>query len=167
MSLPFSRSIRSLEIDSYRASRVGMLLAILIMILIFLWFFLAKITIYEFSSQLEFIGNDRISAVFPEEPIKKIKTGQPAIVNLDLGPDLPRASLPAFVIDLDKDQGTVELIIISEQLQQIPLSEDITGQVQVEIEYVTPATLIRRASGMYVNDSQYPLSPQNPRGRGE
>jgi hypothetical protein len=166
MSMPFSRSIRSLEIDSYKASRVGMILAILIMISIILWFFLAKITIYEFSSQIEFIGNDRITAIFPEEPIKKIKTGQPAIINLDLGSDLPRASLPAFVIGMDKERGAVELIVISENLHQIPLSEAITGQVQVEIEYVTPAALIRRASGMYVQDSQYPLSPQNPRENG-
>lgn len=162
MSLPFSRSIRSLEIDSYKASRVGMILAILILLAILLWFFLVKITIYEFSSQIEFIGNDRISAVFPDESIKKIRTGQPAIINLDLGPDLPKATLPAFVIEIDKEQGKAELIIVSENLYQIPLSEDMTGQVQVEIEYITPATLIRRASGMYVKDSQYPLSPQNP-----
>ncbi|MFN2177328.1 MAG: hypothetical protein ACK2U3_15390 [Anaerolineales bacterium] len=165
--MPFSRSIRSLEIDSYKASRVGMILAVLITLSILLWFFLAKITIYEFSSQIEFTGNDRILAVFPAESLKKIKIGQPAIINLDLGPDLPKASLSAFVIGIDKEQETAELIIISENLHQIPLSEDLTGQVQVEVEYITPASLIRKASGMYVQNSQYPLSPQNQREEGE
>ena len=36
------------------------------------------------------------------------------------------------------------------------------AEVEVEVEYVTPAELVLRASGKFLNRSQVPLSPQSP-----
>lgn len=160
MSLPFSRSIRSLNIDSYQASRIGMALGILIMISLLLWFFLVKVTIYEFSTELNFTEEGLVTASFPKEDLKKIAAGQPAIIQVDLGPNQPDVTLTGIVVGTDSNQGTAELVILSEEITQIPLDQDISGQVQIEVEYVTPAMLVRRASGMYVNNSQFPVSPQ-------
>jgi hypothetical protein len=51
--------------------------------------------------------------------------------------------------------------MISEEAFSLPPLEDLTGQAQVEVEYVTPATLVRRASGNFLNNSQFPVSPQD------
>ena len=71
MSLPFSRSIRSLNIDSYQASRIGMALGILIMIALLLWFFLVKVTIYEFSTDLDYKETGILTAGFPKENLSR------------------------------------------------------------------------------------------------
>ena len=137
-----------------------MALGILVMISLLLWFFLVKVTIYEFSTDISYSGSDTLTARFPKDDLKKITAGQPAIIQFDLGANKPGVSLSGMVINTDSSQGTAELIILSEEITQIPLHEDISGQVQVEVEYLTPATLVRRASGMYVNNSQFPVSPQ-------
>lgn len=161
MSLPFSRSVRSLDIDSYRASRIGMILALVIIIVLLAWFFLAKVTLYEVSSDLTFTEDGRVLAYFPEESLKRIQPGQPVILRVYYDPDQATLTLPAMVISTEKDGEQVEIIVISEDVSSLPLQEDLTGQVQVEIEYVTPATLVRRASGSYLNNSQFPVSPQD------
>ena len=161
MSLPFSRSIRSLDIDSYRASRIGMILAIVILILLFAWFFFAKVTLYEVSSDLTFTEDDHVLAYFPKESLKRIQTGQPVILRVYTDPDQASLTLPGLVISTEEDSEQVMIIMISDEAYSLPFHEDLTGQAQVEVEYVTPATLVRRASGSYLNNSQFPVSPQD------
>jgi len=161
VSLPFSRSVRSLGIDSYRASRIGMVLALVIMIVLLAWFFLAKVTLYEVSSDLSFTADGHVLAYFPKESLKRIQPGQPVILRVYYDTEQTALTLPAMVISTEKDGEQVEIIVNSEEAYSLPLQEDLTGQVQVEIEYVTPATLVRRASGSYLNNSQFPVSPQD------
>ena len=161
MSLPFSRSIRSLDIDSYRASRIGMILAIVIMILLFAWFFFVKVTLYEVSSDLTFTEDGYVLAYFPKEALKRIRTGQPVILRVYSDPDQAALTIPGLVISTEKDGEQVQILMISEEAFSLPPQEDLTGQAQVEVEYVTPATLVRRASGSFLNNSQFPVSPQD------
>ena len=161
MSLPFSRSIRSLDIDSYRASRIGMILAIVIMILLFAWFFFVKVTLYEVSSDLTFTEDGYVLAYFPKEALSRIQSGQPVILRLYSDPDQAALTLPGLVISTEKDGEQVQILMISEEAFSLPPPEDLTGQAQVEVEYVTPATLVRRASGSFLNNSQFPVSPQD------
>ena len=166
MSLPFSRSIRSLNIDSYRVSLIGMALGVIIMASLLLWFFLVKVTIYEFSTEINFTGSNTVTAKFPKDDLKKITSGQPAIIQIDASPNQPSITMTGMVIGTNSSQETAELVILSEEIQQIQLDDEITGQVQIEVEYITPAVLVRRASGMYVNNSQIPVSPQEFEGTG-
>jgi hypothetical protein len=161
VSLPFSRSIRSLNIDSYRASRIGMILAIVIMILLFAWFFFAKVTLYEVSSDLTFTEDGHVLAYFPKEAHKRIQTGQPVIMRVYTDPDQAGLTIPGLVISTDEGSEQVMIVMISDEVFSLPLQEGLTGQAQVEVEYVTPATLVRRASGSYLNNSQFPVSPQD------
>ena len=161
MSLPFSRSIRSLNIDSYRVARIGMVLALVIMIALLAWFFLAKVTLYEVSSDLTFTKDGNVLAYFPSESLKRINPGQPVILRVYSDPDQAALTLPGMVINTEEGGEQVEIVVISDDALSLPLQEDLTGQAQVEIEYVTPATLVRRASGSYLNNSQFPVSPQD------
>jgi hypothetical protein len=138
-----------------------MILALVVLIVLLAWFFLAKVTLYEVSSDLSFTEDGHVLAYFPEESIKRIQPGQPVILRVYADPDQAALTLPGMVINTEKDGEQVEIVVISEDAFSLPLQEDLTGQAQVEIEYVTPATLVRRASGSFLNNSQFPVSPQD------
>ena len=42
--------MRSLRLDSFRATRIGLVFAIIIMLALIVWFFMARVTLYEVSS---------------------------------------------------------------------------------------------------------------------
>ena len=161
MSLQFSRSLRSLRADSFRASRIGMVLAIVNIFVLIAWFFLAKVTLYEISSSLSLSKEGHVVAEFTDESVARIHAGQSAILRLEAGPDQPSVTLPALVFDVERNGTRVELLIMVPDVPTEGLGEKITGQVQVEVEYVTPAELVLRTSGKYLGGSQMPVSPQS------
>jgi len=160
LSLQFSRSLRSLRIDSFRAARIGMILAALNMLALVLWFFLARVTIYEVSDKLSLGKDGRVNAEFSTEAMGRIQTGQSAILRIDPGPEQPEQSLPALVVNVERGGNRVQLLIMVPDLSPQNLGEQIKGQAQVEVEYVTPAELVLRTSGKYLGAEQVPVSPQ-------
>ncbi|MBN1149423.1 MAG: hypothetical protein JXA78_19330 [Anaerolineales bacterium] len=161
MSLQFSRSLRSLRADSFQAARIGMLLAIVNLLVLIAWFFLAKVTLYEISSSLSFAKNGRVIAEFPKQAIARIRSGQSAVLRLETGADQPSLTLPALVYGVERNGTQVELLIMAPDLPPEALAEGLSGQVQVEVEHITPAELVLRASGTYLGGSQIPISPQS------
>ena len=137
-----------------------MILAILIMVFLLAWFFFARVTIYETSNDVAFGEDGRVLVKFPKEALRRIRPGQPAILQASIGPEQQVVSVPALVIGTEPGSNQIELLVITDKEVEIPIHEDISGQVQVEVEYVTPATMLRRATGMYLNNSQIPVSPQ-------
>ena len=158
--------MRSLRIDSYRAARIGMILAALNMLALVLWFFLARVTLYEISDKLELSQDGRVSAEFSSEAIGRIQTGQSAILRINPGPEQPGLNLPALVVNVDQKGNRAQFLIMVPDLSPQSLGEKISGQVQVEVEYVTPAELVLRSSGKYLGESQVPVSPQNLKDQG-
>jgi hypothetical protein len=138
-----------------------MILAIVIMILLFTWFFFAKVTLYEVSSDLTFTEDGHVLAYFPKEAHKRIQSGQPVILRVYSDPDQAALTISGLVISSETDGEQVKIIMISEEAFSLPPHEDLTGRAQVEVEYVTPATLVRRASGRFLNNSEIPVSPQD------
>jgi hypothetical protein len=110
VTVPFSRSLRSLRIDSFRASVIGMILAMLIVFALIAWFFLAKVTLYEYSSSITFNEDGRIYAVFPPEAMPRLRPGQSAILRVSLPPDTRQMSLPALVVNKDTASNQVDLL---------------------------------------------------------
>jgi hypothetical protein len=162
MSLQFSRSIRSLRIDSFRASRIGLLLGLLIMSALIAWFFFAKVTLYETSASISFTENGRLMAVFTPEAIKRIQPGQSAILRLSPGADQSSINASALVYGVETEQNNVELLVMTPGLSAEIPKEKLSGQVEVEVEYITPAKLVLRTSGKVFNNNknEVPFSPQ-------
>ena len=162
MSLEFSRSLRSLQLDSFRATRVALVLAILNMIVLLIWFLLGQITLYEVSTDLSLNDDGTLVAIFSKESISRIFTGQSAILRIDAGQDQPLVTVPALVIAVEDKTGTAEFLILTDDLPSTISTGEITGQaeIEVEVEYVAPVTLVLRASGKYLGGSQIPVSPQ-------
>lgn len=166
MSLQFSRSLRALRVDSFRSARIGMFLAILIMIGLLAWFTLAKVTIFENSNAIRFTEDGRLVATFSSEGINRVRQGQAAILRVSLGQDQPAIALPALVYQLEPDSDEAQVMVLGGEIPENLRSGKLSGRVEVEVEYLTPAQLLLRASGKYLGNNEIPISPQNLQGEG-
>jgi hypothetical protein len=160
MSLQFSRSLRALRVDSFRPSRIGLFLATLLMGGLIAWFFAAKVTLYENSVSLQFNEAGRLMATFTPEGMKRIRQGQTAMLHIDAGTDQPAESLPAMVFDVKADSNVVEILVKSNDVPESLKTGNLSGRVEVEVEYTTPAQLLLRVSGKYFGGNNIPVSPQ-------
>lgn len=154
--------MRSLRLDSFRTTRVGLAFAVVIMLALIVWFFVAKVTLYEVSTSLEMNTDGKLMVTFPKEARSRLRPGMPAILRMTQGADQPTLTLPAVVFDLPSDGEQVEILVISDALPLDGQQGKLTGQVDVEVEYITPAELVLRTSGKFLNRSQVPVSPQTP-----
>lgn len=154
--------MRSLRLDSFRATRIGLVFAIIIMLALIVWFFMAKVTLYEVGSTLEWNADGKLMATFPKESLARLRPGMPAILRLPQGPDQPAITIPAVVFNLPREGEQVEILVLPSEVPLDTQPGKLSGQVEVEVEYVTPAELVLRTSGKYLNRSQVPVSPQTP-----
>jgi hypothetical protein len=154
--------MRSLHIDSFRASRFGLLLAIGLMVALLVWFFIAKVTLYEVGSSIQVMENGMLQVAFSPEARGRLRAGQPAVVRLNPGADQSTITLPAMIYDIPSEGGDVQLYLLTNELPPGGLQGKLNGQVEVEVEHLTPAELVLRSSGKYLNRSPAPLSTQNP-----
>ena len=156
--------MRSLKVDSYRASLVGIFLASGIMLALVVWFFSAKITLFEVSNSVSLAEDGRLMVRFPTESMARLRQGQSAVLRVTVGSDQSVVSLPAMVFTIQPDSNDVEIILTTNEIPENLLAQGFKGQVQVEAEYVTPAVLVMRAMGKYLNRQQIPVSPQETPG---
>lgn len=162
MSLQFSRSLRSLNIDSYRTSRVALILAIINMIILLGWFAFGTVTLYEIGSEIRLSEDGSLAAKFPIEAVARLVPGQSGVLRIDAGQDQPLITAPVLLIDVDKNTGEATFLLMSDDLPESVLSADLSSkaELEVEVEYVSPLTLVMRASGKYLGGRQIPVSPQ-------
>jgi hypothetical protein len=140
---------------------LGLLLGVLLMIGLLAWFFLAKVTLYENSSTLQIQPDGQVVATFSEEGLRRVRQGQSVVLRIDQGADQPTLTLPAIVYDTQKGGGKVILYVFADELPAGAADGKLTGRAEVEVEYVTPAQLVIRATGRYLSGSaEIPVSPQ-------
>jgi|WetSurMetagenome_2_1015567.scaffolds.fasta_scaffold394069_2 hypothetical protein len=161
MSLQFSRSLRALRVDSFRPSRFAMFLAILLMGGLIAWFFTAKVTLYENSASLQFSEDGRLLATFTPEGMKRVRQGQTAMLHIDAGTDQPAETLPAMVFDTQVDSNVAEILVKSNEVPESLKTGNLSGHVEIEVEYTTPAQLLLRVSGKYFGGNNITVSPQS------
>jgi hypothetical protein len=159
VSLQFSRSVRALRIDSFRASRIGLALAILLMMALIAWFFFARVTLFEVSSTLKLTDDGRLIAAFSPDQAQRLRQGQAATLRLSGTSEQPALSFPAYLFSLEQGADAAELVLLSSEVPPNLLDSKLTGRVEVEVEYITPAEMLLRASGRYFNQSNISVSP--------
>ena len=141
-----------------------MFLAIFLMIGLLAWFFMAKVTIFENSSALRVTEDDRLVASFSSEGMSRVRQGQAAILRVSQGQDQPAITLPAYVYQLEPDSDEAQIVVTEGEVPVNLRSGKLSGRVEVEVEYLTPAQLLLRASGKYLGNNEIPVSPQNLQG---
>ncbi len=166
MSISFSRSMRSLNADSLRPSLVGLVVAILLLVAWATWFFLAQITLYETGQIVDQTRDGTIVANFPPEAQGRIYQGQSALLRFDAAPESQTGPISAIVTDVansvQEGQLQVELFALPDDTaSQAPLQNGLTGQVEIEIEHISPATLVMRSSGQLFDTQPVSLDSQD------
>jgi hypothetical protein len=172
MAIAFSRSIRSLKMDSFRFSVFGLALAAVLLVAWMAWFFLARISLYEMSKDAKLGEDGSISVKFPAERMEMIQAGQTANIQIEgktpqngNSPESPTGTngraitAHAMVMKVQKaaegeKEGQVDLMLIDEfYAQELLLAASDTSpaklMVQIEVERVAPFALIQRAARQY------------------
>ena len=165
MSIQFSRSMRSLNLDSYRTSRIAMILATLLMLALILWFLLAEVTLYESSSTVNLTEDGRVIAVFQPESLRRIQPGQNGFLRLNTRPDQPLASYPAVVVATNTETNEAEFFVYTGENPPELTTGKLDGRLDVIAETITPARLVLRSTGKYLDQSPSntpALQEQNP-----
>ncbi|MDM8523696.1 hypothetical protein QUF80_10020 [Desulfococcaceae bacterium HSG8] len=164
MSNPFSRTTRSLKADSYSLSVTGLIIAALAMTAWCAWFFMSEVSVYRTSTSASVTGKDVLVSEFPQDgrrareireksiiaqflpgEIGDIRPGQAATVYLK-----GKGQIPATVARVinQHDRALVELFARLDEDAPVHIQEGETGQVKIEVKYVSPASLVMHASGI-------------------
>jgi hypothetical protein len=149
---PFSRTTRSLKTDGHRTALLALLVAVLLLAIWGLWFFAAGIPVHQSSENAQLTGSQRVMALFPSGSGNAIKRGQEASFYPE-GADWAQAGpIPAAVSDIatqpDTDQVQVELVLRVGHGLPAPLRTGMKGRVEIELERVSPATMVLRSGGL-------------------
>jgi hypothetical protein len=148
----FSRTTRSLSSDGHSTALIGLVVVLLLLVIWGAWFFAAGVPIRQSSESAQVTGPQRVAASFPSDSSAGIVRGQlvdfhPAgIIGAQNGP------IPGIVSRVSEDpSGELTLVEIALRLESslpAPLQEGLKGRVDIELERVSPATLIMRSAGM-------------------
>jgi len=132
--IPFARTLRALDADDFRTSKLGLVLAVAMLAAWVWWALAARIPQYEHSSnvRLDPIGQTA-AAYFPSDT----RIGQRAIVSSK------NSAIDAQVIDsAPTTDGQIRVTLRLFQPAAEPLTADI------ETERISPATIALRAAGL-------------------
>lgn len=111
-------------------------------------------------------GDLRVVAEFPPPAaLGRIRPGQPGRLRLQGFPWTQFGSVPARVTSVGGEvrDGYVRVeLALDRSATSIPLQHGLPGSVEVEVEDVSPATLLLRAAGQMVSSPRMPYGRQTP-----
>ncbi len=142
--IAFARTIRALDADDFRGSKLGLLVAIVLLALWTWWFFTARIPQYEVTASVR-LELDHNSAVADFPATAGIQTGQHAqIISNDGG-------IIEAQVEKVRNEPTTGSLRVQFNLFPSPQSPatshqpPATARVSVETNRISPAALVLRA----------------------
>jgi hypothetical protein len=147
--------------ESFRAARIGTILVMIAIAALILWFFFARVTLYQNSSSFSLTENGRLQVTFPKETMAQIRPGQAAILRLRLDPNQKPVGIPAVVFSTDQQKNQAEILLVSDELPVDLSPGNLQGVLSVEVAYVTPVSLVLNATGNRAIQREIPVSPQS------
>ena len=162
MALSFTRSMRSLESDSDYFSAIMSIIVILLLIAWGVWFFGAQITLVESGQIVETATDGTILAEFPAAVGEHVYRKQPAVIRFQSAEKQDIATIPAVVLSSNPKGDLVTVLLYAKpEMTTIQLFEEgLTGQVDLETDQLSPATLFGQISGQFVESPPVVLNPQ-------
>ncbi len=131
--IAFARTLRALDADDFRASRLGLALAVILLGAWTWWMLTARIPQYETSINVR-IEQGHAIAFFSST--SQIRAGQTALVTLD------GKTIPARVEEVAADHA--ELVLTNNQQ---PTTTSLQATVRVEVSRISPASVAFRTLG--------------------
>jgi hypothetical protein len=127
------------------------------------WFFLAPVTLYETGQIVGATRDGTVVADFPAEAAGRILPGQPALLHLQGALAAEAGALPASVMEVAEPTGQdhvrVELYPQWDADLLTAPENGLRGQVEVEVERVSPAYLFLHTAGQFLSDRPVSFSP--------
>jgi hypothetical protein len=133
--IAFARTLRALDADNFRAPKLGLFFAIVLLAAWTWWLFAARIPQYEVTTNLELSGNSA-EAIFPRTTT--IHPGQPAQITLTDG-----QILNAQVENVRNEPTAVRIRFNLSSTSGT--SHQSPATARVETARVSPATLVLRS----------------------
>lgn len=133
--IAFSRTLRALDADGFRASKLGLLAALGVLAAWTWWMVAARVPQYQSTGNVR-IESGHVLAYFPS--VQRIHPGQRAVVRLD------SAVFPAQVQAVASDH--IELVLGPNPQSSIPDSS--SASVDIEVARLSPASLALRSLGI-------------------
>jgi hypothetical protein len=149
----FSRTLRALQTQQSAFSVVGMAGAALLLLLWLGWFFLAPVVISVEGTITYIAGDGYVQATFTGAASEQLQRGQHAQLYLDHPADAPIAPIPALVAEVNPQatQSQVDLYAQLDANNADYFAGQPQGVVTVAVERISPALLLLRASGQFVD----------------
>jgi hypothetical protein len=169
MSLPFESSIRSLRADREWPALTVLVCAIVLLGLWMAWFLWAPIPRYETGTVVGTKRSGAIVAQFPAVAQTYLKAGQAAFVHQEVqaGSDRAGESEPVMVMLVDRapldGKIGVELASLAKDPAEWGKATNSNSPlvVDVEVEQLSPAQVVWRSSGQWIDTPLVRLSPQS------
>jgi hypothetical protein len=149
MAISFSRSMRSLQGDAFRPSLAALIIASVLVVAWIAWLVFAPVILYETSSDWQIQRDGALIVRFPEKSMARFRPGQLATLTIPADANQPPRQLKAMVADTPSrtqnrlTPDTVKVVLLSGNLPK----GEAGGEIKIEVERVSPLTLITRASG--------------------
>jgi hypothetical protein len=139
MSIPFTRSTRSMNHDRFIPSLVGIILISLVLILWMSWFFTGQLAVYATAISYQVREDGMLLGSFPADSLAQIIPGQQAELILPPQNGKSAAPIQAEVMNIPASDGEpVEIYLFSTDL---PAGAP-TGQLKILMGKTTPAQII-------------------------
>jgi hypothetical protein len=139
MSIAFPRSLRSLNRDTGRATVIGVVVSMLLIITWGAWFVLARSPVYVASSELLLEPDGTLVARFDPATLTRIRQGQQARLLLESDRDATVQILPATVLRTPDPRRDGEGIVLLRLAERPPY---VNGELQIAVAYVSPLELL-------------------------
>ena len=132
--IAFERTLRALQADDFRVSKLGLLAAALVIAAWVWWLVAARVPEYVSTDQVR-IEHGSAFAYFPSTT--GIRTGQPALIHAN------GVTIPARVQSIAADH--VKLAVPASS--QSPIAASSSPSVEIEVSQTSPASLALRILG--------------------
>jgi hypothetical protein len=130
--IAFARTLRALDADDFRASRLGLLAAAALLAAWTWWMLAARLPQYESTTNVR-IEPGRAIAYFPSDAVSRMRAGQPAILRFS------SQAFPAQIQTIAPDH--VELVFTT---RQPPANASIPVTAEIETSRISPAAIALR-----------------------
>jgi hypothetical protein len=134
--IAFARTLRALDADDFRASKLSLLTAAILLAAWTWWMFAARVPQYESTTNVQ-IESGHALAYFPPDVLSHIRADQPAIIRSN------DRAFPARVLSIAADHA--ELGLAPNPQSPIPASSSIAADI--ETTRVSPAAIALRSLG--------------------
>jgi hypothetical protein len=134
--IAFARTLRALDADDFRASKLGLLAATILLGAWTWWMVAARVPQYESTSNVRIQPGHAI-AYFPPDVLSRIHADQTAVIHSDGG------AYPARVQTVASDHA--ELVLAPNP--QFPIPASSSSSADIEVSQVSPASIALQSLG--------------------